>query len=167
MASESRMIVSVGQLYSSVRLLDLVAAAPMTAGKLREAGGKVLVVPIADALNLSTRCGWLEHDGGGALRNSSRGQSLRAMADYQEKLRQQLRDIVTTIQPAWSKKLIHGRREFSRYAPADVVQCFKEAGLLSAALSDLIVAWWDELGQLARGLRSAVLSAVGRRAERL
>src|SRR5438477_4809387 len=110
------MIVSVGQLYSSCQLLELVASAAMTAESIWAAGGKVLVVPMADALNLCTRCGWLELDDNGILKNSKRGQVIRTLADYQERLRHQLSDVVTALQPAWSKNLIHGRREFSRFA---------------------------------------------------
>lgn len=161
------MIVSVGQLYSSTRLLDLVSISPLSPAEIRDAEATVLVAPMTDVLNLCTRCGWLELDGDGLLRNSSRGEWLRTTSSYQDCLRHQLRDVIVSLQPAWSKKLLHGRCEFSRYAPADVVQCFADAGLLVASITETVVDWWDELAQLARGLRSAALSAVGRKAERL
>jgi hypothetical protein len=71
------------------------------------------------------------------------------------------------MQPSWSKMLMHGRRELARFAPPDVTQCFKEAGLMTSEVSDGMVKWWDEIGSLARGFRSASAMVVGRAGEKL
>jgi hypothetical protein len=161
------MIVSAGQLHSSARLIDIVAACPIAPSGLEKAGGLVLVCPISDVLNLSTRCGWLLVNDDGKLYPSSRGEEIRRLADYQERLRQQLRDIIAALHPAWSKVLMHGRHEMARFAPPDICQCFREAGVMVTDPTDGIVTWWDELANLARGIRSAASLAVGRAGERL
>lgn len=161
------MIVSAGQLHSSARLLDMVASTPVPAAALREMGGLVLVCPVEDVLNLSSRCGWVVVDGDGRLHPSARGSMLRDCADFQLRLREQIRDVIASTQPAWSKMLMHGRHEVERYAPADVVQCFSEAGLLMGDPGDDVIRWWDELGNLARGVKSAANLEVGRRGEKL
>jgi hypothetical protein len=166
-APERTMIFSAGQLHSSVQLLNLVAAANHSPASLKDCREVILVCPVANVVNICSRCGWLEVDLDGFLKPSKRGNVLRATVDFEERLRQQLRDIVAALQPAWSKKIMHGRKELVRFAPADVRQCFEEAGLLNAAPSDSVVHWWDEIANLARGVRSAVITEVGRRGERL
>jgi hypothetical protein len=126
----------------------------------------VLVCPVADVLNLSARCGWVFVNADGDLYPSGRGQALRRFSDFEERLREQLSDVIASLQPAWSKVLMHGRHELARFAPADVYQCFKEAGLFVADPSETVVRWWDELANLARGIRSAAALAVGRAGER-
>jgi hypothetical protein len=139
----------------------------MTPASLTNAGGLVLVCPVADVLNLSARCGWLFVNADGDLCPSERGQALRQFANFQERLREQLSDVIASLHPAWSKVLIHGRHELARFAPADVCQCFKEAGLFTMDPTETVVRCWDELANLARGIRSAAALAVGRTGERL
>ena len=160
------MIVSAGQLHSSVRLLELVATTALTTRALNDTRELILVCPAPDLLNLCSRCGWIEVDGDGYLRPSKRGHTLRGFSGFEERLREQLRDIIATLHPAWSKMICHGRHELARSAHPDVCQCFKEAGLLGADLTDSIICWWDEMANLARGVRSAAVMAVGRKGER-
>jgi hypothetical protein len=61
---------------------------------------------------------------------------------------------------------MHGRHELMRFAPPDVCQCFKEAGLLLPDPTDAVVKCWDELANLARGIRSEAALTVGRAGER-
>jgi len=55
-----------------------------------------------------------------------------------------MRDYIMAEKPAWGPLLPRGRRELKQYAPKDIVQVFREAGLMEMPPSDEVVKWWDE-----------------------
>ncbi len=161
------MTLSVGQLHSARQLLELIASSDVTAKGLVEGLASILVCPLPEVLNLSTRCAWVIIDLDGFLRCSPRGREVLETSDFQERLRQQMRDIIICTQPAWTKLIPRGRSELVKFLPADVRQCFDEAGLMMPGPSSEVVAWWDELAERSRGLKTSYANEIGRRGERL
>jgi hypothetical protein len=98
---------------------------------------------------------------------SSKGQWILSLPNYEEQLRTQLKDTIVFFQPAWCKSLAYGRKEFSRYVNQDIVQCFKESGLMYESPSDIVIQWWDEVACISRGLRNSELLRIGRLGEKL
>lgn len=160
------MIISVGQLHSSVRLLDLTTTATFSTQDILVEASKVVVCPAEIVLNLSLRCGWLEADSNGYLSLTQRGKQILATSLYEERLREQLVDVIS-LQPTWGKLVMHGRRELNRNAPSDICQCFQEARMMEDDLDDARILWWDKMAGLVRGYRGAHSIAVGRRGEKL
>lgn len=160
------MILSVGHLHSAHRLIDIALATAMSPQQLLAGLRTVLVCPAEPVLNLSMRCGWLRVDADGCLRPTERGIIMHGATDFRIRMREQMRDIIVVTTPAWAKLIPRGRAELSHYVPADIEQCFVEAGLLDANPSREIVQWWDELASQARGLRSNALLDIGREGER-
>jgi len=160
------MTLSVGQLHSAKQLLDWVSNNRLAKSDM-SLFTNVLVCPAIDVLNLSTRCGWVEVDLDGILKLSDRGLDIHMTGNYQVRLRMQMQDIISREQPSWSNLFPKGRQETSHFVSADVRQCLDEAGLLSSPPCDDVVAWWDEMAGLVRGIKSSVLSQTGREGERL
>lgn len=160
------MTLSVGQLHSAKQLLDWVDRNQMAKSDI-SLFPRVLVCPAGDILNLSTRCGWVEVDLDGVLKLSARGSYLQKNDDFRIRLREQMQDIISREQPSWSKLFPKGRNETANFVSSDVRQCLEEAGLLATPVTDDIVAWWDEMSGLVRGIKTSVLSQIGREGERL
>lgn len=160
------MTLSVGQLYSAKQLLDWVAERQLAKSDMN-LFPRVLVCPAGDILNLSTRCGWVEVDLDGALKLSARGASIQKIDDFRLRLREQMQDIISREQPSWSKLFPKGRNETAKFVSSDVRQCLEEAGLLAVPVTADIVAWWDEMSGLVRGIKTSVLAQTGRLGERL
>lgn len=160
------MIFSVGQLHSSIRMIEIASATPVNSNSILQEMGTVIVCPADSVLNLCLRCNWLEIATKGLLKITRRGEVLLAQTNYENRLREQLVDIIS-LRPTWASNIKHGRREFNRNVPADVSQCFREAGMMYEPLNDTIIAWWDRLSILVRGYRNEELLGIGRRGERL
>jgi hypothetical protein len=156
-----------GVLHSSARLLEMLALRTLSAEQLVHDFNTILVCPPHIVLNLSQRCGWIEARSDGLLLPTSRGQHLLASHSYERRLREQMRDYVMAEKPAWGPLLPRGRKELKQFAPKDIVQVFREAGLMEMPPSDEVVKWWDEMAQFARGTAAAVYTEVGRVGERL
>jgi hypothetical protein len=62
--------------------------------------------------------------------------------------------------------MIQGRKAFAQYAPPEVVQCFREAGILDS-LDEEIITWWDRVSARYREDRQAQNVETGRKGERL
>ena len=167
MAADPALTLSVGQLHSAAQLLEVVAEMKLGTIALASEMHTVLVCPMDDVLNLAIRCAWIVADENGDLALSLRGKEIRAVTDYQPRLLEQLRDCVAILRPSWTRLLPDGQREFARFAPKDIVQCFEEAGAFSRPVPQHLLRWWDDLSDLARGLRAKNWARVGRAAERL
>lgn len=156
-----------GVLHSSARLLEMLASRALSAEQLVQDFKTILVCPPHVVLNLSQRCGWIEARTDGLLLPSSRGHRLLTAQGFERRLREQMRDYVMAEKPSWGPLLPRGRRELKQYAPKDIVQVFREAGLMAMPPSDEVVRWWDEMAQFARGTAAAVYTEIGRVGERL
>lgn len=162
------MWVSVGQLYSSQRLLQWISEGQLKPSDIEGSDvTTVLVCPAADVLEVVFRGGWASVDVEGVLRLTERGRSVRSMDDATICLREQLRDLISSEKPVWTKLIGRGRQELAKSVPSEVSQTLTEAGLLEKPASPEVVRWWDEMSELARGIRAADLMVVGRTGERL
>ena len=156
-----------GVLHSAERLIEMLTARPLSAAQLIADFRHILVCPPHVVLNLSQRCGWVEARADGLLEVSARGARLLAVSGYELRLREQMLDYVVTEKPPWGRLLSRGRSEMSRFAPREVMQVFREAGLMEVPPTDDAVAWWDEVARLARGAADAISTEIGRTGERL
>ncbi|MGQ0635268.1 MAG: protein NO VEIN domain-containing protein [Planctomycetaceae bacterium] len=157
---------SPGLLYSAQRLVDTVGNNRMNREEFLFSFRTILVSPAEGVLTLSTRCGWINIDEEFALDVTEMGRKVQSMGGAQAKLRQQIRDFIQAVQPAWARLLPAGRAESLPVMPPDARQCFNEAGLAVNPPTDDVIAWWDDLAAAARGRLADYLTRVGRDGER-
>jgi len=82
-------------------------------------------------------------------------------------LRKEIRCILDVTNPIWGAFMVQGRRAFAEYAPAEVVQCFREAGILDSLEED-ILSWWDQIASRYRNEEeTSRKNQIGRKGERL
>ncbi|WP_341646742.1 protein NO VEIN domain-containing protein [Thauera sp. SDU_THAU2] len=136
---------------------------PITAAR---ALGKLGVVCAKRVTDCSILLGWTEVNSAGLLTPSLRGQAINTMPRTEERLRGALVDMVSAVAPPWVQNARFGRRRVLQYAPPEIVQICREAGLTDVSTPD-VVAFWDTLAAQARGLRSMRLNETGRTGERL
>ena len=161
------MNVSVGVLYGCQRLVRLVGHGPLALHEYRASFERAYhVASAAEVLDLAQRCFWLRANDEGNLYLTDRGLQLVEIAESDLALRAQMHDYVEIAQPPWAKKVPGGRSEAVKVLPAEITQCFDEAGLLGD-WDDGLVAWWDKVAQTVRLHRGEENLKVGREAERL
>lgn len=161
------MNISVGYFHSSLRLLE-VAKSGHNLYKPQSNYDEVFYLsPLNEILNLSIKCSWIKLIAEGKYELSERGLEILAKGTYEEMMQEQLKDFMLTTRPTWSRALYTGRHEFCRYAPANVVECFKIANLLAPDPESSIVHWWDELSSYFRSIINTELLETGRYGERL
>lgn len=119
-----------------------------------------------DVLDACLRLRWVEISSEGVLALTARGARAFAADSERQKLRFLVFDHVDAENPPWLQLASAGRREMLSQAPSGIRQVFVEAGLAYGDDED-VIAFWDNLAARARGLRSAVLTEIGRRGERL
>jgi len=158
---------SIGHLHSSIRLIEILEKQSFDTSSIISNVDHAFLTPVSDIINLCNKCNWVEINQTGFLSITIKGKELLSLADYESKLRYQLKDIIIYFQPTWCKSLSYGRKEFKRYVSRDITQCFNECGLFHDCPSDDIVYWWDELTIISRSYRSAELFKYGRQGERL
>lgn len=158
---------SIGHLHSSLRLIEILEKQPHDSSFIINQNETLFISPASDVINLSQKCNWIEVNQKGYFSITNKGRDLVSILDYEERLRSQLKDIIVSFQPTWSKSLSYGRKEFRRYVSRDITQCFNESGLFQENPNDKIVQWWDELMIISRSFRSAELIKYGRQGERL
>jgi hypothetical protein len=160
------MNLSPGLLYSAQKLIETVSLSPMDRDKFLWSFRTMLVSPAEGVLALATRCGWIGINEQLGLDVTDMGKKVQSLAGAEAKLRQQIRDFIQAVQPAWAKLIPAGRAEALPFMPSPARQCFYEAELDKEPPGDEIVAWWDELASAARGRAADYLAAVGRAGER-
>ena len=117
-------------------------------------------------LALATRCGWIGINEQLGLDVTEMGSRVQALTGVEDKLRQQIKDFIQAVQPAWANLVPAGRAEALPFMPEAARQCFREAGLVESPPSDAVISWWDHLSAAARGRVSDYLAQVGRAGER-
>lgn len=165
-ALATTLLPTAGVLHSAERLLEMLTARPLSAEQLITDFNHILICPPHVVLNLSQRCGWIEAQADGLLIVSSRGTRLLSATGYEFRLRQQMMDYIVTEKPPWGRLLSRGRSETSQFAPREIVQVFREAGLMQVPPSDDAVGWWDDVARYARGAADSVRNEIGRTGER-
>ena len=142
-ARGKRMInLSPGLLYSAQKLVETVSTHPMDRDEYLWSFRTILVSPADGVLALATRCGWIginEHLG---LDVTEMGRKVQSLPDVEEKLRQQIKDFIQAVQPAWANLVPAGRAESLPFMPEPARQCFVEAGLGASPPSDAVISWW-------------------------
>lgn len=160
------MKLTVGLLYSSHSLLDLVANCITSTDELLASFKRIEVANSEDVLVISQSCSWIEMNPAGSIRLTNSGEKILSSTTPAERLRAQLCDVVRFHNPAWTKRLMNGRREAIKALPSDIEQIFDEAGLLENWDDDLL-RFWDDLGLSVRVQRQEINFRTGREAERL
>lgn len=160
------MKLTVGLLYSTHTLLDLVANCATTTEELLASFKRIEVANSEDVIVISQACSWIELNPIGNIRLTNLGEKILSSKSSAERLRTQLRDIVRFYGSSWTKRLANGRGEALKALPSEVEQIFSEAGLLEEWDDDLL-RYWDELGLSVRIQRQEINFRTGREAERL
>lgn len=119
-----------------------------------------------DLLELCQRLNWIRANDTGEAELAPAGDHILSIGSERQRLRQALIHYVEIERPDWLQLSIDGRSRCMKFGPTGVVQTISEAYLGEGYESD-VVAFWDLLAAIARGQRSAALSAIGRRGERL
>lgn len=161
------MNISVGYFHSSLRLLEVAKSGNYIYKPQSNYDAIFYLSPLNDILNLSIKCSWIRVIAEGQYELSERGLEILAKGTYEERMQEQLKDFVLTIRPTWSRALYTGRHEFCRYAPTNVVECFKIANLLAPDPESSVVHWWDELSSYFRSINNTELLETGRCGEKL
>lgn len=159
-------ILSPGLLYSAQKLIETVAANPMNRDQYLWSFRTVLVSPADGVLELSTRCGWIGINEQLGLDVTDMGRKVQSLGSPEQKLRQQIRDFIQSIQPVWARLLPAGRAEALPFMPASAQQCFLESELCNVPPTDEIISWWDDIAAAARGRAADCLAQIGRDGER-
>ncbi|HEY4201698.1 MAG TPA: DUF3883 domain-containing protein [Devosiaceae bacterium] len=157
---------SPGLAQAGLALLNLLHRRPLTAPELlsgmRLVGGR----PPSDALTLSQMLNWVAIDDGGILHASPAGLRVAESGSYELALRRIIVDYVALLKPDWLQNASYGRSRVLAFCPPGIGQVLVEAGV-AAAPTDEVVAFWDELASLARGLLDSRMLEIGRQGERL
>ncbi len=119
-----------------------------------------------DLLELCQRLNWIRANDAGEAALAPAGDRMLAIGSERERLRQALIDYVEIERPDWLQLSIDGRSRCMKFGPTGVMQTISEAYLADGYDPDVVV-FWDLLAAIARGQRSAAVSAIGRRGERL
>lgn len=161
------MNISVGYFHSSLRLLEVTKSDNYIYKPQSNYDEIFYLCPLNEILNLSIKCNWIRIIDEDQYELSARGLEILAKSTYEERMQEQLKDFTLTTRPAWSRALYTGRHEFCRYAPTNVVECFKIANLLVPDPDSSVVHWWDELSSYFRSITNTELLETGRSGERL
>lgn len=159
------MTFSVGVLYSSQTLLEVIDAGGVDTANFAASFAKIGVADAKIVLATAQTCRWLHISEDGAIRLTERGLYLRSITVAEIYLREQLYDVLMAAPPPWARKVIQGRFEALQAMPDDARQCFQDCGLTDG-LDDDTVAWWDRTGDSLRSVRSRAMNIIGRKAEK-
>lgn len=157
---------SPGLLYSAQKLVETVSSHAMDRDEFLWSFRTILVSPAEGVLALSARCGWIGINEQLGLSVTDMGQRVQTLPNVEDKLRQQIKDYIQAVQPAWAKLLRAGRAEALPFMPEPARQCLSEAGLTSSPPSNAAISWWDDLAAAARGRLADYMAQVGREGER-
>lgn len=160
------MTFSVGLLYSSQSLLQIVSDGGLDTKNFVSSFSKIEVAEASVVLSVSQKCRWIAIEDDGSIRLTERGGSLLRITESKNCLREQLLDLILAEPPPWSRRLIQGRFEAVQAMPDAARQCFRDCDLLHG-IDDGTVDWWDRASNSVRAERSRVNHGVGRRAEKL
>lgn len=157
---------SPGVAYACFNLLGLVERHSLPFERLRAELPRTDKVDVGKLIDLCQELAWLRSNDGGVAVLTPRGARIAQGDGDPAKLRLALLDYVEIAAPPWVKLAIDGRKKLLTFAPPGVAQCLVEAEL-AAGYSEQVVAFWDQLAAIGRGLRGAELTEIGRQGERL
>jgi len=157
---------SPGVAYACFNLLGLVERHPLPFERLRAELPRTDKVDVAKLIELCQELAWVRSNDSGVAALTPRGARVAQGDSDAAKLRLALLDYVEIAAPPWVKLAIDGRKKLLTFAPSGVAQCLVEADL-AIGYSEQVVAFWDQLAAVGRGLRGAELTEIGRQGERL
>ena len=150
--------------FGCLELLGIVIRNEVTpAGALSLSIGPV---PPRDILVASFEMRWLGTTEKGLLAIAPRGERALAARDDRTRIKILALDYIEAVNPPWLQIASAGRRELLLQAPNGMCQLLVEAGLAYGDEPES-VEFWDTLAAMARGIRSVLLTEVGRIGERL
>ncbi|MBK7001449.1 MAG: DUF3883 domain-containing protein [Rhodoferax sp.] len=147
-------------------LIRMASQHPVTFAQMRAEFPRIGGIDIGRLSEIAQTLGWLRANDSGIAVLTPRGANLVEIGCTHLRLRQAILDYVEVIRPPWIKNAIDGRLKTVNYAPTEISQSLVEAEL-AVGYDDEIVAFWDRLAAIARGLRNASLSEIGREGEKL
>lgn len=109
---------------------------------------------------------WLYINNNQNLCITPQGRNLLLEQESILQLRSQIFTLITILNPSWVATTAQGRQAFVQYAPQEVIQCFRESGLLDS-FDDEVVRWWDQIATRFREARLIDNIKTGRKGERL
>ncbi len=118
------MNLSPGLLYSAQKLIETVSLSPMDRDKFLWSFRTMLVSPAEGVLALATRCGWIGINEQLGLDVTEMGKKVQSIPGAEAKLRQQVRDFIQAVQPAWAKLIPAGRAEALPFMPSGSAPMF-------------------------------------------
>lgn len=147
-------------------LIRMASQHPVTFAQMRAEFPRIGGIDIGRLSEIAQTLGWLRANDSGIAILAPWGARLVEIECAHLRLRQALLDYVEVVRPPWIKNAIDGRLKTVNYAPSEISQSLVEAEL-AVGYEDEVVAFWDRLAAIARGLRNASLSEIGREGERL
>ena len=156
----------VGILYRACDFLAAIAETPLSIEEIRTHFPTSYHGVKTDELVALLDAGkWISKDQNGRIGASKDGQELLRLSNPKVRLRAQVRRLLEMLKPAWGALTVQGRQVFEDYAPQEVVQCFREAGVLDS-LDDEIITWWDNIAAQYRHEKKIQRVLVGRKGEK-
>lgn len=156
---------SVGVLYSIQEFLTLLKTTPMKASEFLTQFPTFSVASSDSIIKTSLENGWITIDSHDRLAISRNGTEVLKVNTSEARLRVQLYQMIEKSKPSWSSLFHYGRTEASKHIPKNALQCLREASLLDST-DEEIIAWWDRLASISRGVREDYLLEIGRSGER-
>lgn len=157
---------SPGLAQAGLALLELLRRRTLTAPDLLSGLKQIGGMPPSEALSLSQVLNWLAVDEAGILYATPSGVQVADAGRYELALRRITLDYAEQLKPDWLQNAPYGRSRVLAFCPPGVAQVMIEAGAAGAPTDD-VVAFWDELAAIARGLHDDRMLAIGRQGERL
>ena len=157
---------SPGVAYGCFNLMRIVNEHRLSLSRVSSEVPRFESLRTADLLELCQRLNWIGANDAGEAALTLAGNHLLSIDSERQRLRQALIHYVQVERPDWLQLSIDGRLRCMKFGPSGIVQTISEAYLAEGYEPD-VIAFWDLLAAIARGQRSAALSAIGRRGERL
>lgn len=147
-------------------LIRMASQHPVSFAQMRAEYPRISGIDIGRLSEIAQALGWLRANDSGIAVLAPGGARLVEIECAHLRLRQAILDYVEVVRPPWIKNAIDGRLKTINYAPTEISQSLVEAEL-AVGYDDEVVAFWDHLAAIARGLRNSSLSEIGREGERL
>jgi hypothetical protein len=156
----------VGILYRACDFLALIAKTPLGIDEITiHFPTTYHGVKTNELINVLYDGHWVSKDENGRISPSKDGQDLLQLPTSKAKLRAQVQRFLEILRPAWGALTAQGRQVFQDYAPLEVVQCFREAGVLDS-LDDEAIVWWDRIAAQYRHEQEMQRVLIGRKGEK-
>lgn len=129
---------------------------------------KITTIDTRIIFEFSKKCGWVTIEDHCTPTLTDEGMELAKLSiDRFEKevIRKMLYSYILKISPAWSNRILYGRKEASIFMSKDEQACFIEAGLLSENPEMAVIEWWDQIANILRQKNNINKNDIGRRGE--